>query len=599
VYNTGITKSSAVLSVVDLVGGGNNYSVGNTYSFTALTPRKFATALDTRKVRLTVGTVGLNSPVLVDPQYVMFGYSSNTPEGGFGTVESFSSNKGYITLPGQISLVVRNASSLVKGDAFDVEFVNNNMIYWTLDKKSTEVITSTQVLQDRNGAITGNAGSYYAVLRNVPYAGSITAVSNGVVFTNYTSVAGTSLILLNITNPSAITSIAFTYTHRGSEPTLGSMYYVTAQYIRPISMYNTPTVFYDRETARSWLEPVTLGNDLAIANEIAWDQAPSPRAVAFIQVRDSDDDTVFSPSDIDAAITSAIGVSFVSDITPINLPNFMDKFMAYNLNANDPFERKEQLSYFGMPIGTSVGNELEEGSIVFTAKRTLQVYGKSPAHGTRILVAPTMAKKKITYSDGSVVTATLDGSFVAAAICACVAGMPGNDRTILRTNVFGFDYIETFNESTNAILGAASTIYFKPNGTGVYQIMEDVTVDTQAMHYQLILAMKTKHDSVRIMRRELDKRLIGYVADTKSSGVGFVLANVLSVLIAQVGSGIIAPFQDEAGNPRQPTDADVVVIRDESDETLYHFRYVIFTRTPVKRVFGVYSVNETTLTGTL
>lgn len=110
--------------------------------------------------------------------------------------------------------------------------------------------------------------------------------------------------------------------------------------------------------------------------------------------------------------------------------------------------------------------------------------------------------------------------------------------------------------------------------------MEDITVDTQASHYQLILAMKTKHDSVRVMRREMEKRLIGYVADTKSSGVGFVLANAKSILMSQVGSGLIAPYQDEAGNPRPIGDNDVVVIQDESDPTLYHFRYVIFTRTP-------------------
>ena len=595
-----IETSSTSITVHDMLGGGNNYSVGDSFAFTALAPRKFPTALDTRTVRLSVGTVGLNTPALVDPDYVLLSYSSNTPEGGFGTIEAYGANKGYVTLPGQIALVVRNATSLVTGDVFDVQFVNNNVIYWTLDKKSTEVVTSSSVLQDRNGAITGNAGAFYVVLRNQPYAGTLTGVdASGVAFTGFTVLTGTSLVLLPIKSASEITSIAFSYTHKGSEPSVGSMYYLTAQYIRPASMYNNPQVFYDRASARSFLEPVTLSNDLAIANEIAFDQAPKPNAVAFIQVRDGDDDGVFSPTDIDTAIASALGVSFITDITPVNLSNYSDKFQAYNINANDPFEKKEHLMYFGLPIGTNVGSELEEGSIVFTAKRTLQVYGASPAHGTRILVAPTMAKKKITYSDGSVVTATLDGSFVAAAICAKIAGMPDNASDILRQNIYGFDYVETFNDTTNNIIGASSTIYFRPNGTGVYQIMEDVTVDTQASHYNLILAMKTKHDSVRVMRRELDNRLIGFVADTKAAGVGFVQANVLSILLGQVGSGLIAPFQDESGNVRIPNESDVLVKQDISDPTLYHFVYGIFTRTVVKRLFGVYTVNESTLTGSL
>lgn len=597
-YNGGLSSNSPTISIVNLVGGGNNYSVGDSFSFNALAPRKFPTALDTRKVRLTVGTVGYNTPALVDPEYAFFGFASNTPEGGFGTVEAFSANKGYITLPGQISLVVRNASALVKGDMFDVEFVNNNVIYWTLDKKSTEVVTSTSVLQDRNGAITGNAGSLYAVLKNQPYAGTIKAVQDGVVFTSFRTVPGTSIVIIDAPL-SSITSIAFSYTHRGNEPGLGTLYYMTAQYVRPASLYNNPQVFYDRASARAFLEPVNLGNDLAIANEIAFNQSPAPKAVAFIQIMDSDDDGVFSPTDIDNAIASALGVSFITDVTPVNLPNYIDKFMAYNINANDPFERKEHLIYFGLPTGTNVGSELEEGSIVATAKKSLQVYGESPAHGTRILVTPTLARMPITLSDGSVVTARLDGSFVAAAICARVAGMTSNSSTILRSNVYGFSYIETFNESVNNILGAASTVYFMPNGTNVYQIMEDVTVDTQADHYNLIMAMKTKHDSVRIMRRELDKRLVGFVADTKAAGVGFVQSNGISILLGQVGSGVIAPFQDESGNIRQPGPSDFIVKQDESDSTLFHFLYNIFTFTEVKRLYGVYTVNEATLTGTL
>lgn len=598
-YNTGLSTTSSVISVTDLVGGGNNYAVGDVFSFTALAPRKFSTALDTRKVRLTVGTVGMSTPSVVDPSYVFLGYSSNTPEGGFGNVEAFGANKGYITLPGQISLVVRNASSFVRGDVFDVEFVNNNVIYWTLDKKTTEVVTSASVLQDRNGAITGNAGSFYVVLRNQPYANSITATQDGVEFTGFRLVPGTSVVILSITSSASVSNISFSYTHRGNEPGLGTLYYITAQYIRPASMYNVPRVFYSRAEARAFLEPVTLDNDLAIANEVAFDQSPSPKAVAFIQVRDADEDGVFSPTDIDNALSAALGVSFISDVTPINLPNYIDKFQAYNINACDPFARKEHLMYFGLPIGTNVGSELEEGSIVFTAKRTLQVYGKSPAHGTRVLVGSTMARKSITLSDGSVVTAVLDGSFIAAAISARIAGMTSNASTILRTNIYGFSYIETFNETVNNILGAASVIYFMPNGTNTYQIMEDVTVDTQASHYNLLIAMKTKHDSVRIMRREMDRRLVGFVADTKAAGVGFVQSNCLSIMLGQVGSGVIAPYQDASGNLRQPSDADLLVKQDESDPTLFHFLYDIFTFTEVKRLYGVYTVNEAQLTGSL
>lgn len=598
-YNGGITTSSSVISVVTFAGGKNNYVVGDTYAFTALAPRKFVTALDTRSIRLTVGTVGANSSTLVDPKYISFDYYANTPEGGFGTYASYGANNGYFVLPGQIGLVARNQTSFVKGDAFDVELVNNNVIYWTLDAKSTETFTSTSVLQDRNGAITGKVGTFYIVLRNQPYASSVTATMNGVAFTAFTASDSTSIVLLGITATSDISSLSVSYKHRGNQPALGAAYYLSAQYVRPASAYNAPKLFYDRASARAWLDPVTESNDLAIANEIAFNQAPAPRAVAFVQIADSDNDGVFSPTDIDNSIAAALGVSYITDPVPVNLPNYIDKFLAYNVNACDPFAKKEHLEYFGLASGTPVGDQMTEGTMVYTAKNTLQVYGDSPAHGTRIMVGSSTAQMRLTRYDGTVITVTLDGSFVAAAIAAMVAGMPNNSTDILRKNIYGFSYIETFNDTINDQLGAASILYFKPNGTNTYQIMEDVTVDKTAAHYNLILAMKTKQDSVKRMRKRLDVGLVGYVADTKASGIGYVQSEIMSELLAQVGDGTIAPFQDEAGNVRQPMPSDIQVIQDSTDTTLYHFRYLMFTKTPIKSLWGVYSVNQSALVGSL
>jgi hypothetical protein len=597
-YNGGITVAGSAFQIVNLVGGGNNYSVGDKFTFTALAPRKFPTALDNRTTKLTVAVVGADTTTLTDPNYMLIGYQSDTPEGGFGTVETGSAVTGHFTLPGQIGLVARNVSRFVQGDKFEVKFVNNGVLRWTLDAKTTESYAGTAIMRDRNGATTGAAGSSYLVLKNKPYTATLKVKVNGVAFYDFSITEGSGVVILK-NLPDFVTKIVFAYTYAGSEPALGTSYYLSAQYIRPDSYYSVPKVFASAAAARSFLEPVTVSNDLAIAAQVAFDQSPTPQMVAIVQVRDADDDGVFSPTDIDKALAGCMGVSYISDLVPINLSGYMDKFMAYNLNACDPFTRKENLTYFGMPIGSVIGDNLSEGSIAFTATRTLQVYGNSPAHGTRVLVAPTTARKKIALSDNSVVTVTLDGSFVAAAIAARIAGQPDNSSTILHSNILGFSYVETFNDTENKLLGGASTIYFTRNGTGVYRIEEDITVDTTASHYNLLLAMKTKHDSVRMMRKFIDTSLIGYTPDTKAAGVAFVKAGILSELMNQVGKGVIAPFQDESGNIRQPLPSDVQVIQDANDPTLYHFRYLIWTRSPVKRLYGTYSVNEATLTGTL
>lgn len=597
-YNTGITVSGTAFSVIDLVGGGNNYAVGDSYTFTALAPRTFSTALDTRTTRIVVATVGQNSTTLVDPNYLLVSYQADTPEGGYGTLETTSAAQGHMTLPGQIGIVARNVSRFVKGDVFEVKFVDNNVIYWTLDAKTTESYMSSAILTDRNGAITGTAGSSYIVLRNKPYVASLKVKVNGSAYTAYTIAAGSTIVLLQ-NLPATVTKISFSYTYAGKEPSLGTTYYLSAQYLRPASYYNTPKLFSTAAAARAYLEPVTTTNDLAIAAQIAFDQSPTPQLIAVVQVRDSDDDGVFSSTDIDNAIAGCYGVSYISDFAPVNLPGYIDKFMAYNLNANDPFTKKENLTYFGLAIGTSIGDAFTEGSLVYTATETLQVYGSSPAHGTRIMVGATTAKKKITLSDNSVVTVTLDGSFVAAALAALNAGQPDNSSDLMHQNLLGFTYLETFGDTENKLLGAASINYFKPNGTNIYRLEEDITVDTTATHYNLILAMKTKHDSVRMMRDYCDTSLLAYVPDTMAAGVSFVKAGILSELNNQVGKGVIAPFQDANGNSRSPMPSDVQVIQDADDTTLYHFRYLIWTRSPVKRLYGTYSVNEASLTGTL
>jgi hypothetical protein len=75
--------------------------------------------------------------------------------------------------------------------------------------------------------------------------------------------------------------------------------------------------------------------------------------------------------------------------------------------------------------------------------------------------------------------------------------------------------------------------------------------------------------------------------------VAIVRTYLVNKLADLVGKGLIGPFADENGNTRpiDPT-LDVEVFRDRSDKTLYHFRYYWMGRYPVKRLFGMYSVDR-------
>ncbi len=606
-YNNAITFTGSALTVIGFAGGASNYVAGDKFAFTLLAPRKYSTALDDRTVTMTVATVGISSPEVTDPGYVILSYSSNTPEGGFGEIEAKTSENGYFTLPGQIRLVLRNTHAsistinanlnrFVENDRLSFQHVNNGRIFWTLNKKATETKEAGDVLLDRNGSVTGKASTFYIVLKSKPFAGTLVVTNAGVAYTGWTLIAGTNIVSLNVRSASEVVAMKLAYTHRGAEPALGSSYFITANYLRPIEFYNSPRVFFEREDALEFLAPITADNDLAIGVNIAFDQEIKPKAIAIIQIRDADEDGVFSPDDIDTALAHTAGVTYITELVPLRLSNYLDKFLAFNVQGNDPFEKRDHMLGYGAPIGTKVGSELDEGTLVFTARRSLQVYGKSPAHGRRFMVATTKGRKKTTLSDGTVINPWLDGSFFALAVAAKIAGQADNGTTILNTNILGFNEVEVFNDTANRILGAASIIYFENEGNNVYKIKEDVTVDDTAPHFHEILATRTKIDATRTVRRECDKQLIGFVPPTRAAGVSTIRAKIVGILQGMVANGTIAPYQDDDGNARPINKTDVTVIRDENDPQLYHFTYVIFTKSAVKKLFGLYSVNENVFT---
>lgn len=590
-YNTAITSVGASIHTVGFAGGALNYAVGDRFSFTVKAARRFTMALDNRTTNLTVAQVGISG----DASALNFIYDSNTPEGGFGTLSTDSSEGGYLTLPGQIRIVARNivGNRFTAGDKFSVEQVNNWKIYWSLNTKTTDAFSVNDVAVDRNGTVTGTYGAFYVSLANTPLAGSLKLTLGSKAFTDYRQIAGTAILVLALGDSTdLLPGLTVAYTYSGNEPALGTSYFISGQYKRPDSMYNVAKVFYDQASALEYLAPVTAENDLAIAVQIAFAQAQPPLAVGFVQVKDADEDGVFSPADIDAALAGAKDVYWISDLVPLRLYQFWSKFMAFNVAACDPFEKREHMLYFGAPVGTQIGDAGTQNSLVYLAKTTLQVFGKSYAHGTRILVAPRMAKKAVTLSDGSVSTVILDGSFVAAATAACVAGMPTYSQSLLKTKLMGLDYIETFGVSNNITLGGAGLIFFSDSGSGTYVFEEDQTVDTYSAEFHEILPMRTKQDVTRIVRDQMNSNVIGMVPNTRGDATATVAARLMQVLIGLVNRGITAPYQDEQGNTRSINSGDIEVYGDAADPTLYNFFYTFYTRFMIKRLYGLYQVNK-------
>jgi hypothetical protein len=199
----------------------------------------------------------------------------------------------------------------------------------------------------------------------------------------------------------------------------------------------------------------------------------------------------------------------------------------------------------------------------------------------------------VVLQSGSTVSVTLDGSFVAAALASLTASFSDPANTVLKKNLSGFRSVQTYTEKENVLLGDGAMDYFTDLGNGVIRIEEDTTVDTFAIDFYLISAMTQKQFVTKVIRREMENSVISLVVPSAEAGVGIIKATLSGLLLGLLGRGIIGQYEDDNGNVRKfDPSSDIVVFRDTADPTLYHMFYAYFLRLPIKRVFGLYTVNS-------
>ena len=392
-----------------------------------------------------------------------------------------------------------------------------------------------------------------------------------------------------ITTPSA--AIVATYLYRGEEPSPGQLYYLSANYLRPVSLYNVPTQILDRNDGKLFLGPPETENHLYIMNELVFDNG-APGAY-YTQAFDYDGDGVLQQTDLEEALLAHEKVNRPTDLCVLSQFGSLSDAMAVNERANDPFEKREQMLWVGVPIGTPIGDVDTPDSLVYIARVTLQVPPQSVAQGTRVLVSPTEATKTILLENGISQSVTLDGSFVAGATSALVNSFTDPAKTILRQNLSGFDTIQVYTDPQNLILGNASITWMTQRGDGVYRFEEDVTVHTMAEEFQLISATTQKQFVTKLIRREMDANLISIVVPNSGAAIAIIKSQLSELLLGLLGQGEIADYQDDSGNPRAfDTEKDIVVLRDTATLTKYNFFYSYYIKAPIKRLFGLYVVNS-------
>lgn len=583
--------------LISLEFGASNFAVNDTYWFQANAARGFITAKDDREFVLDVSAVGQSGTA----NQVTFSYQTGTPEGSFGLVQSTGPG-GQLNFPGVINLWARNIGSLTTdanryaiGDQWTWDTVNEDVLDWSLTTLQTETIDPTQVYTDTLGVITGTVGLRYIVLSDVPtdiryIRDSVT----GSLITSYSLPSTTQPYVAFTTAPA--NPIEIYYETVGAEPAPSSLYYVTANTLRPAELYNTPLRALSYEEAARLLGPSATANDLLIMAQIALEDNDAPGAY-FCQAADSDGDGVITNVDVITAIEATEDERNLTDVVVLNTFGALSAALANNEKMNDPFERGERALWVGAPIGTAIGDDNTAGTLVFLARRTLQVFGENPAHGKRVLIGNTEATKTIVLTDGTQVVVTLDGSFVAGAFAARNASFSDPGETLLRKNLFGFDSIESYGEPDQLQLIGAGIVYVTNVGDDVapvFLIEESTTVDRSSDdNSEISVAINQKEYTTRVIRDQMDNALISIVPPSEQAGVAIIQTFLVDILTNMVAQGIIGPYTDESGNARPiDPDEDVRVFRARDSRTAYNFQYWWNARYPIKRLFGLYSVDR-------
>ncbi len=600
------TLSKGVVINIDFPVGAGNFAVGDRFTIEALAPQVLYQAKDNRNYRLDV--TGATNPDL-GVGFVQGSFVADTPEGSFGTFETTGNDlppsnpnalDGHFQLPNNVLLAARNlfftgvadGNQHAGSDEHTFAATNDGLINWDLEARVDETIEADLILTDVNGTITGTANTKYVILSQTP----------SVVNTVETQVGGTPVTFNHIANTPYVTfpsgdpgeAIVVNYDWRSAEPDPGQEYFFSGKFLRPPESYNTPTLVLDRQDGRTLLAPASVDNNLYVMNEIAFDNG-TPGAY-YIQVSDPDDDGVYTNADFNEAILASEAPRRITDLIVLSKFSATGALLSSINRMNDPFERRERMGWFGMPIGTPIGDADTPGTIVYTSKNTMAVFGNSPSHGTRVLVGSTEASREIRLDDGSTASVTMDGSFIAGGLAALTDSFQDPGETLLRKTIAGFQTMETYGDiedPRNLVLGAANVIYFTDRGAGVFRIEEDITTDNFSDDFKFINAMTQKQFVVKNIRTQVDDSLVGIVVPSEQAGVGLVKGFVVGAVASLVSRGVVGRYQDADGNER-PIDpeADVVVFRDDTDPTLYHFFFAFWLKTTIKRLFGLYSVNS-------
>jgi hypothetical protein len=401
---------------------------------------------------------------------------------------------------------------------------------------------------------------------------------------------GTANSILGFTNGSLATG-------EGKNPAEGEEYFVTYKCVRPDSEFNRPILSTSFDAFIARVGNIASNNALALAGQIVFEQ--NPPFVYHIQVKNTGTGVAAQDIDYQTAIKGAELNEDLTDIIVLGHPTanaggkkplVRATLRQHVIDESSLQNKAERLGWFGMSVGTEVGDGETPGTFVYVATQELQVSADSPGRGRFVLSAPSFIKKTYRLPDGTVKQITLDGTYLAAGVASLMASFLSPSEGLLRKEVVGLDEVELFSVGDRDFL-ASNGVNVIQSRAGRNVIFDPTSTDQSSAEFKELNVMAQKDNIVKRVRKATDDTLIGIVPDDLAQFIFELKAVVAVQLTSAVAEGAIANFQNDDGTVRNiDLQNDIIVKRRANDPTAYDFRFSFFVKFIVKRLFGTFSV---------
>ncbi len=282
----------------------------------------------------------------------------------------------------------------------------------------------------------------------------------------------------------------------GDEPSVGSKYYIRYKYSKVATDYE-PKLLYSRKEAQEEYGQPLVGNELAIALDVYFDNGPAP----VIAVQTDGITTTSYRNAIDALQYQIEGV----DATHIIMLNTSDTLHSYLYThvatMSDMVHRKERRAIISTAIATSSANMILKAT-AFADERVIYI--------------PQWATRELTDSAGATAVYTLNGTYVACAIIGKLISK-SIEESITNEPISGFielgiEYLE--EEADNLANNGILVLYSRG---GILKVRHDISTSVATPEENQISILEIRDFLIKNVRDGLEKQWLAkpiYGAET-------------------------------------------------------------------------------------